>query len=107
MRFKFNPKAQEKIVICALKHFSSQTKSIVTKIIVTIRLYRLLLCDNDIKITPSAREDVDLLAVAEELIREDFYADDYVDSTMKLISDNIFYETVKLNYIELIRNILR
>ena len=52
-------------------------------------------------------EDVDLLAVAEELIREDFYVDDYVDSTMKLISDNIFYETVKLNYIELIRNILR
>lgn len=61
----------------------------------------------DIKITPSAREDVDLLAVAEELIREDFYADDYVDSTMKLISDNIFYETVKLNYIELVRSILR
>lgn len=66
-----------------------------------------LLCDNDIKITPSARENVDLLAVAEELIREDFYAGDYVDSTMKLISDNIFHETVKLNYIELIRNILR
>ena len=61
----------------------------------------------DIKITPSAREDVDLLAVAEELIQEDFYADDYVDSTMKLISDNIFYETVKLNYIELVRSILR
>ena len=61
----------------------------------------------DIKITPSAREDVDLLAVAEELIREDFYADDYVNSTMKLISDNIFYETVKLNYIELVRSILR
>ena len=48
-----------------------------------------------------------LLAAAEELIREDFYADDYVDSTMKLISDNIFYETVKVNYIELIRSILR
>lgn len=47
------------------------------------------------------------MAVAEELIREDFYAGDYVDSAMKLISDNIFYETVKLNYIELIRNILR
>ena len=61
----------------------------------------------DIKITPSAREDVDLLAVAEELIREDFYADDYADSTMKLISDNISYETVKLNYIDLVRNILR
>ena len=61
----------------------------------------------DIKITPSAREDVDLLAVAEELIREDFYADDYVDSTMKLISDNILYETVKVNYIELIRSILQ
>ena len=43
-----------------------------------------------------------LLAAAEELIRED-----YVDSTMKLISDNIFYETVKVNYIELIRSILR
>lgn len=61
----------------------------------------------DIKITPSAREDVDLLAVAEKLIREDFYADDYADSTMKLISDNISYETVKLNYIDLVRSILR
>ena len=61
----------------------------------------------DIKITPSAREDVDLLAVAERLIREDFYADDYADSTMKLISDNISYETVKLNYIDLVRSILR
>ena len=39
--------------------------------------------------------------------QEDFYAEDYVDSTMKLISDNIFYETVKLNYIELVRSILR
>lgn len=48
-----------------------------------------------------------MLAVAEELIREDFYADDYADSTMKLISDNIFYETVKQNYIELVRSILR
>ena len=48
-----------------------------------------------------------LLTAAEELIREDFYADDYADSTMKLISDNIFYETVKVNYIELIRSILR
>ena len=52
-------------------------------------------------------EDVDLLAVAEKLIREDFYADDYADSTMKLISDNISYETVKLNYIDLVRSILR
>ena len=48
-----------------------------------------------------------LLAVAEELIQEDFYADDYADSTMKLISDNISYETVKLNYIDLVRSILR
>ena len=42
-----------------------------------------------------------------KLIREDFYADDYADSTMKLISDNISYETVKLNYIDLVRSILR
>ena len=36
----------------------------------------------DIKITPSAREDVDLLAVAEKLIREDFYADDQMVITI-------------------------
>ena len=61
----------------------------------------------DVKITPSSRADVDLLAVAEELMREDFYADDYAVSTMKLISDNTLYEIVKQNYIDLVRSILR
>ncbi len=63
--------------------------------------------DMDIQITPSAKEDVDLLAVAEELILKDFYADDYAISTMKLISDNTTYETVKRSYIDLVRNILK
>ena len=63
--------------------------------------------DMDIKITPSARENVNLLAVAEELIQEDFYKNDYADSTMKLISDNVLYETVKQNYIDLVRRILQ
>ena len=55
----------------------------------------------------TSRADVDLLAVAEELMREDFYADDYAVSTMKLISDNTLYEIVKQNYIDLVRSILR
>ncbi len=61
----------------------------------------------DIKITPSSRADVDLIAVAEEIIRTDFYAADYASSTMKLISDNVPYETVKQNYIDLVRGILK
>ena len=44
---------------------------------------------------------------AEELVQKDFYANDYANSTMKLISDNVLYETAKQNYIDLVRRILR
>lgn len=74
------------------------------KLFADVRKHR---ADMDIQITPSAKEEVDLLAVAEELILEDFYADDYAISTMKLISDNTTYETVKRSYIDLVRNILK
>ena len=61
----------------------------------------------NIIVAPAARDDVDLLKVAEELVQNDFYANDYANSTMKLISDDVLYETAKQNYIDLVRSILR
>jgi len=48
----------------------------------------------DIIVTVSERTGID-----ESIVEKDYY--------VTMISDNIFYETVKLNYTELIRNILR
>ena len=50
--------------------------------------------DMDIKIAPSAREDVDILKIAEKIIQTQFYSRDYEHSTMKLIHDTVSYEDV-------------
>ncbi|MCD7791520.1 MAG: hypothetical protein LUH55_13650 [Bacteroides thetaiotaomicron] len=59
----------------------------------------------DVKVTPSARAEIDVLEIAEKLVREDFYANDYINSTLKLISDDIPYDMVKNNYLELMKMI--
>ncbi len=69
-----------------------------------VRNYRMAM---DIKITPSSRLDVNLLKISEELIKVDFYAKDYDVLTTKLIKDNISYDTVKDNFIEVVRCILK
>ncbi|WP_242939849.1 nucleotidyl transferase AbiEii/AbiGii toxin family protein [Roseburia sp. 499] len=48
----------------------------------------------DIKITPSARADVDIVYQVEKMIQSEFYLKDYENSTMKLIGDDIGYEEV-------------
>ncbi len=68
------------------------------KLVVDVRKHR---AEMDSNITPSARENVDVLEIAKKIIETDFYADDYANSTSKLISDDISYEEVKNNYIEI------
>ena len=50
--------------------------------------------DMDIKIAPSARENVDVLKIAEKIIQTEFYSRDYEHSTMKLINDTVSYKDV-------------
>lgn len=57
-------------------------------------------CIADEKITPSARADVDVREIIRKLCKEDFYKRDYIDTTMKLISDELDYETVRNFYLE-------
>lgn len=74
------------------------------KLFADIRKHRAKM---NIKVTPSAREDVDLYAMAEKLMQEDFYVDDYHESTLKLIPDHVIYQTVKDNYLDILRRILK
>ena len=57
----------------------------------------------DEKISPSAREDVDILAMVEKICTTDFYRSDYEDTTLKLISDDVSYETARDNYVKIAR----
>lgn len=54
----------------------------------------------DVRIAPSARNDVEVVQKVKEIVESDFYEKDYEDSTMKLISDNISYEKVLKCYSE-------
>lgn len=74
------------------------------KLFIDVRRHR---AGMNIRVSPSAQNDIDLLAVAEELMQEGFYANDYADSTMKLISDNVTYETVIQEYLDLLKSILQ
>lgn len=61
----------------------------------------------DIKITPSARYDINVLKLAEKMVKDQFYKKDYEDSTMKLLSDEIRYEDVIERYMDLMTNLFR
>ncbi len=48
----------------------------------------------DVKLTPSARETVNLVQLVEEIVKSEFYYNDYQGSTMKLISETLGYQEV-------------
>lgn len=50
------------------------------------------------QIAPAAPLDVDILSLAEALCDQDFYKDDYEETTVKLISDSLSYDMVKNRY---------
>lgn len=54
----------------------------------------------DEKITPSARENVNIKEIIRKICSEDFYKQDYQDNTVRLISDDIDYVTVRDFYRE-------
>lgn len=57
-------------------------------------------------IAPSAPLDVNILELAQSICDEDFYKNDYKETTLKLISDSLSYEQVKKRYKELVEKIL-
>lgn len=57
-------------------------------------------------IAPSVPLDVNILELAQSICDEDFYKNDYKETTLKLISDSLSYEQVKKRYKELVEKIL-
>ncbi|MCM1540838.1 MAG: nucleotidyl transferase AbiEii/AbiGii toxin family protein [Blautia sp.] len=67
------------------------------KLVSDVRAHR---CTMDARIAPAARADVDLQEIIRKMCEEDFYKQDYADTTVRLISDTLDYETVKRFYLE-------
>lgn len=57
------------------------------------------------EIAPAAPLDVNILELVQKICDEDFYKEDYRETTLKLISDSLEYEIVKRHYKELVERI--
>lgn len=53
------------------------------------------------EIAPAAPLDVNILELVQRICDEDFYKEDYKDTTLKLISDSLEYEVLKNHYRQL------
>lgn len=56
-------------------------------------------------IAPAAPLDIDIMELVNYICDEDFYKDDYRDTTLKLISDSLDYEMLREFYRELAHKI--
>lgn len=54
----------------------------------------------DEKLAPSSRDNVDIKEIIQKICSENFYKQDYQDNTIRLISDDIDYVTVRDFYRE-------
>lgn len=57
------------------------------------------------EIAPAAPMDVNILEIVNKICEEDFYKEDYRNTTLKLISDSVEYEVVKRHYAKLTERI--
>ena len=57
------------------------------------------------EIAPAAPLDVNIVELVQKLYDEDFYKEDYRETTLKLISDSLEYEMLKRHYKELVEKI--
>lgn len=67
-----------------------------------VRKHRILLTE---KIAPAASFDVNIKQLAMEICDTNFYKQDYEDTTIFMISDQISYEVVRDNYLETVKKI--
>lgn len=57
------------------------------------------------EIAPAAQPDVNILELVQKICDEDFYKEDYRETTLKLISDSLEYDMLKNHYKELAEKI--
>ena len=57
------------------------------------------------EIAPSAPMDVNIVELVQKICDEDFYKEDYRETTLKLISESLEYEMLKRRYKELVEKI--
>ncbi len=57
------------------------------------------------EIAPAAPLDVNIVELVQKICNEDFYKEDYRETTLKLISDSLEYEMLKRHYKELVEKI--
>ena len=69
------------------------------KLVEEVRDHRITL---GTEVAPAAFRNANILELANKICEDDFYKDDYRDTTMKLISDNLDYEIVRNFYLELV-----
>lgn len=72
------------------------------KLVEEVRDHRITLGTD---VAPAAPRDVDILDLASRICKEDFYKDDYRDTTIKLISDNLDYAMLRDFYLEFVSKI--
>lgn len=59
------------------------------------------------EVAPVAPRNVDILELVNKICKEDFYKDDYKNTTIKLIFDNLDYEMLRDFYLELVSKIFQ
>ena len=69
------------------------------KLVKEVRAHRIAMGS---EIAPAAPLDVNILGLGQKLCDEDFYKEDYRETTLKLISDSLEYEMLKKHYWELV-----
>jgi len=74
------------------------------KLVDEVRDHRITL---GVEMAPAAPKNVDILELANKICEDDFYKDDYKETTLKLISDSLEYEVLKDFYLKLLKNIFQ
>ena len=69
-----------------------------------VRAHRIALGS---EIAPAASLDVNILELVQKICNEDFYKEDYRGTTLKLISDSLEYEMLKMRYKELVEKMFK
>lgn len=72
------------------------------KLVGEVRSHRIKMGNG---IAPAASLDVNILELVQKICDEDFYKEDYRETTLKLISDSLEYEMLKEHYKELVKKI--
>ena len=85
-----------------VQHENRMTREVFLKLVDEVRLHRIKMGSG---FAPAAPLDVNILELVQKICDEDFYKEDYRETTLKLISDSLDYEMLKKHYQELVKRI--